>query len=298
MKSATISRVPRRSRSPERGFGCSVSAPASSAMSASGAGCGAGAGFPGVSRAASHAAPHRARFPAHGDLRPRQDFLQPLLEKRDVAFISQEQAAQQSDIRRIEPQPARHRVRVIGQRACGRVDHHLHFRVALRSRFEHHRSEARHGHLVRAHRPVHQVREPVQREGAQDFFAEGRYTMFNIVTRQRKPQPVHRDIVAAAGVAEELPPAARFFNPAGPAPRHPAEPVPAITRMPSPSPNAVANPESRSLPAVTRAEGHVRSTMPRSCMRSSSVAHPPRGKPRRMSHRTAAISGCAPAPAW
>ena len=123
-----------------------------------------------------------------------------------------EKSTDQLHLRGRPLQPHRDRAGVLREHPRAGLHRVEHFRFAMFSGLENRGSQPRHGHLIRLHHPADEVLEPVERERAEDLLRERRDRLVEIEMGEHQPQPLHREIVAAAAVAEQLPPAASLFD--------------------------------------------------------------------------------------
>ncbi len=92
-------------------------------------------------------------------------------------------------------------------------------RVPFLRRLKDNRRQPGHGHLVRIGRPGHEVLEAIEREGPQDALAQHVRCPAQVVIGKHVPQRRHRELVAAARIPEQMPPAACLVDPPPASPR-------------------------------------------------------------------------------
>ena len=145
---------------------------------------------------------------------------------------------------------------------------------------ENNRAQHRDFHLVGRLGPADEFVAAVQGERAQNLGRELGFATMQIVFAQDESQRLKRKEVAAAGIAQDVPPPSRLFHPS---PRRPVTeaPLPAFTAIPSPCPKRSRETRIAIAPGDNfRARPNLSAKLS-SELRSSSVTQPARKIPTR-----------------
>ena len=109
-------------------------------------------------------------------------------------------------------QPGRNYFSVFGQNARAFFQDLNHRLVAVGCCFTNDGRQHCDFHFVGCLRPAHEFVEIIQRQSAQNTRGKLRFAAVHVVFAQNEAQRLDRNEITAAGVAEDMPPAARFFD--------------------------------------------------------------------------------------
>ena len=162
-----------------------------------------------------------------------------------------EKSAEHPHFRLVHREPMRDRAREFREDPRAILHGGEHFRLPVFRGCKNDGRQFGDRHFVGVGGPAHQLAELIQRERAQDLRSrvrprDDRCRSSTARSAAPAPQGCSRRLCRRAIAPSRPPfPTRPLLRPCT------AEPVPAITQIPSPSPNAVANPESASLPTIT-----------------------------------------------
>ena len=117
-------------------------------------------------------------------------------------------------------EPGRDCLCVLAQNLGALLDNLHYTRIAASGSFKNNWREHRDLHFIGGLRPANEFIEIVERKRVQDFTSELHFAMMQIVLAQDEAQRLNREKITAASIAENVAPAAGFFDFVAAAPGH------------------------------------------------------------------------------